>query len=164
MSPRGLDYVIDPSQKKWKGKAYDAAKAKFLARAFVGGMPAAQLNVDNYVYFALWHYVLNRWDVKANKPAYGWPIGVLDAAGYTDYPDGDPTISAAEYTAYVNETALNAGGFEDYSGAPCSTDADCEGTCPPDMTVTAMAMEERSVHVASRLTLQSYDSIFQHLQ
>lgn len=120
-------------RKGFKGKAYDAAKAKYLAKATVGGMLMARKNVDNYVYYALWCFVKARWDVDATQPPAAWknpPPGQAD--GYTIYRNGDTSLPDAEYEAELDPGRMDESDASYFSGQVCNTDADCEGTCPPD--------------------------------
>jgi hypothetical protein len=75
--------------------------------------------------------------VNADKPAAAWPTGKSGKTlGYTVYTDGVTTSPLDDYLASLNQTLIDAGGFVDYGGKPCSSDTDCEGVCPPDYKET----------------------------
>ncbi|KAK5165732.1 uncharacterized protein LTR77_008655 [Saxophila tyrrhenica] len=110
---------------RWEGAAYDARRSKFLAKN--AGMDFAGRNVDNYVYFALWHYMKNRWDIDAISPPGEWknyPTG--HSAGYTDYRNGITTLPEDAYVAQINQTLIDNGGFVTYGGNDCDVDSDCD--------------------------------------
>lgn len=134
--PPGVDKRLEGT--RYEGRAYDVAKAKFIAAATYGGMQVALENVDNYVYFALWHYVLNRWDVKAWQPPSGWrnPTSISEMDSFPDYRDGIDNLPDDAYIAVVNQTFVDTGMYVDYGGKPCSVDSDCNGVCPPDYKYT----------------------------
>ena len=130
--PPGKDIVVRDRNRS--GRAYDPARAKWLATYILGGQAVVKQNVDNFVYFALWHYVLNRWDVQANKPLSEWPLDRTTVEGYPDYRDGITDLPDSDYEGSVNQTLVDASGFVVYGGKPCMALSDCDGVCPPGET------------------------------
>lgn len=129
--PPGRD--VELSGNVYKGKAYDPAKAKRLARITLGGMDVAGVNVDNYVYYALWCFVKSRWGVNATEPPAGWKNPLFGQSdGYTSYRDGVTTLPDEDYKAEIDPSRIDESDASYFSGQVCTTDADCDGTCPPD--------------------------------
>ena len=120
---------------RFQGRAYDPAKAKWLAHYTQGNLVPMK-NVDNYVYYALWHFVMNKWSINANKPLTAWknpPAGIRSLEGYTDYQNGNIDAAAGYDAATVNMTFVDTGGFVVYGGQACKVDSDCDGICPPEL-------------------------------
>lgn len=125
--PPGKD--VEPfKEDKSKGKAYDPARAKYLAKCSRGGMSVALRNVDNIVYYALFKFVRQRWGIEANEPPSAW-----DDKKYLEHPEyinGVTTVSSDGYETQINETLLDISDREWFGGRPCTTNEDCNKACP----------------------------------
>lgn len=127
-SPPGKDIVLY-SDGPDAAKAYDPAKAKYLARADRGGMDVAMKNVDNMVYYALYKFVHQRWGVIASLPEAEWKVNEI--SGHPDYINGVTTLAPEEYRSEANESLSKISDMEWFGGRSCATDEDFQKSCPP---------------------------------
>ncbi|KAI9724072.1 MAG: hypothetical protein M1812_000790 [Candelaria pacifica] len=88
-SPR----LVDKSIAGFPGKAYGAARAKYLARTTLGGTRAAIGNVDNYVFYLVHQWMIARWGVVPYKPEFAWSAPRAEDAFGADATDIDASDS-----------------------------------------------------------------------
>jgi hypothetical protein len=119
--PGGRDFIVSGAGRA-PGPAVGAEKVKWLAKSStLYGYEAARLNVDNYVYFAIARFLMNRYDSVPRFPLAKW----------------DPAPRAAGVDG--NSTGFGDDGLTDeerrtsWAHVECESYTDCDGVCVPTL-------------------------------
>lgn len=128
-----VDVIYKDGDRNETGRGYDPARSKWVA--FSEGLRGSRMNVDNYVYYALYHWFAKRWPkYKDNKnPKRSWPKNPPKAG---EFPDDGSTI--ADGFALTDEDTQDIPDAEWYGGGSCSQASDCVDSeaCPGGMTAS----------------------------
>lgn len=120
-APGGRDFPVKGSGRE-PGPAVGAAKVKWFAQARENyGYNMARLNVDNYVYFAIASFLINRYDSFPQKPDAEWPAAAgitAEDGNSTQYGDDGLTDDERNWT---------------WAQVECDSFEDCNGVCIPTL-------------------------------
>ncbi|KAM0717013.1 hypothetical protein Q7P37_006865 [Cladosporium fusiforme] len=139
----------------------------------LGGLTFPGANVDNYVYYALFWYVYDRWGVWATGPEAHWKFEIPRAQsgeesedsdlddGANDFPGNDvyqAVYNPVLFAAYAADPGLY------YGRQPCIANIECEASCPPEYkAVCSEPVERTTVNAPSTAQHQIFTMGTRHI-